>query len=57
MKDTNRNLQNNENNQEKREIETETNENKMNGRDESRVIRDGVGDNKENTEYNSSTYV
>lgn len=57
MKDTNRNLQNNENNQEKREIETETNENKMNGRDESRVIRDSVGDNKENTEYNSSTYV
>ena len=57
MEDTNRNLQDNENNQEKRENETETNENKINGRDESRVICDSVGENKENTEYNSSTYV
>ena len=57
MEDTNRNLQNNENNQEKRANETKMNESKKNGRDESQMICDSVGENKENTEYNSSIYV
>ena len=57
MEDTNRNLQDYENSQEKKENETKMNESKMNGRDESQMIRDSVGKNKENTDYTSSTYV
>ena len=57
MEDTNRNLQDYENSQEKKENETKMNESKMNGRDESQMICDSVGENKENTDYTSSTYV
>ena len=57
MGDTNRNLQGNENSQEKKENEIKMNESKRNGRDESQMIRHSVGENKENTDYTSSTYV
>ena len=57
MEDTNGNLQDNENSQEKKENETKMNESKINGRDESQMICDSVGENKENTVYTSSTYV
>ena len=57
MEDTNRNLQDNENSQEKKGNETKMNESKVNGRDESQMICHSVGENKEDTEYNSSTYV
>ena len=57
MEDTNRNLQDYENSQEKKENETKMNESKINGRDKSQMICDSVGENRENTEYNSSTYV
>lgn len=57
MEDRNRNLQDNENSQEKKENETKMNESKVNGRDESQMICHSVGENKEDTEYNSSTYV
>lgn len=57
MEDTNRNLQDYENSQEKKENETKMNESKINGTDKSQMICDSVGENKENTEYNSSTYV
>lgn len=57
MEDTNGNLQDNGNSQEKKENGTKMNESKINGRDESQMICDSVGGNKEDTEYNSSTYV
>ena len=57
MEDTNRNLQDYDNSQKKKENETKMNESKINGRDKSQMICDSVGENKENTEYNSSTYV
>lgn len=57
MEDTNRNLQDYENSQEKKENETKMNESKMNGRDESQMICDSVGKNRGNTDYTSSTYV
>ena len=57
MEDTNRNLQDYENSQEKKENETKMNGSKINGRDESQMICHSVGENIENTEYNSSTYV
>ena len=57
MEDTNRNLLGNENSQEKKENETKMNESKIIGRDESQMICDSVGKNKENTDYTSSTYV
>lgn len=57
MEDTNGNLQDNGNSQEKKENGTKMNESKINGRDESQMVCDSVGENKEDTEYNSSTYV
>ena len=57
MGDTNRNLQDYENSQEKKENEIKMNESKRNGRDESQMIRHSVGENKENTDYTSCTYV
>ena len=57
MEDTNRNLQDNENSQEKKENEINMNKSKINGRDESQMICHSFGENKENTDYTSSTYV
>lgn len=57
MEDTNGNLQDNGNSQEKKENGTKMNESKINGRDESQMICDSVGETKKDTEYNSSTYV
>ena len=57
MEDTNRNLQDYDNSQEKKENEIKMNESKRNGREESQMICHSVGKNKENTDYTSSTYV